>query len=45
MASYMYEMCYEPARVRTYARDIDMSYYEDIVDFKSTTNYREARAW
>lgn len=44
MASYMYEMCAVPcAQAKTYQRDIDMSVYDDIVDFQVTTNYREAK--
>ncbi len=44
MASYMYEWCAETAApVKSYQRDIDMSNYEDIIDFQVTTNYQQAK--
>lgn len=49
MASYMYEMCCdEMPQVRNNQSDWDLSEYEEIEDFKYTTNYRDsryARAW
>lgn len=43
MASYMYEMCCEPIAVQNRVSDWDMHDYEDIIDFKCTTDYRPAR--